>query len=69
PSAPMQRPSGPIQRPASPPQRPTASEPPTRAPRTGGRHALPESDGMHRPDPSPQADRVRRARRHRTDED
>ncbi|WP_337936177.1 MFS transporter [Tsukamurella pulmonis] len=69
PSAPMQRPSGPIQRPASPPQRPTASEPPARAPRTGGRHALPESDGMHRPDPSPQADRVRRARRHRTDED
>ncbi|WP_454440004.1 MFS transporter [Tsukamurella paurometabola] len=65
PSQPMQRPSGPVQRPSRPMPRPP--QPPV-PPQDGGRHALPE-DGMHRPTPSPQADRVRRARRHRRDED
>ncbi|MBS4101428.1 MFS transporter [Tsukamurella paurometabola] len=33
-----------------------------------GRHAAPEPDGMHHPAPTPQADRVSRARRHRRED-
>ncbi|NMD56212.1 DHA2 family efflux MFS transporter permease subunit [Tsukamurella conjunctivitidis] len=68
PGQPTQRPSGPVQRPSAPIQRPPAA-PPQQAPAAGGRHSLPEPDAMHRPEASPQAERVSRARRHRLDED
>ncbi|TWS25460.1 MFS transporter [Tsukamurella sputi] len=63
-SAPIQRPSGQVPRPpVAPPQ------PEQQAPRAGGRHALPDEDGMHHPEVSSQAERVSRARRHRSDEE
>ncbi len=84
PSAPVQRPGGPmpraggqvhrpsgqVTRAGAPMQRPPVAPPPgDQAPRTGGRHALPDPDGMHRPEATPQAERISRARRHRADED
>ncbi|WP_374758748.1 MFS transporter [Tsukamurella sp. TY48] len=66
PVPPPQRPSGPVQRPSRPMPRPP--QPPPAPPQDGGKHSLPD-DGMHRPAPSPQADRIRRARRHRRDDD
>ncbi|NKY20993.1 hypothetical protein HF999_21820, partial [Tsukamurella spumae] len=59
--------AGPTPRPPAPQPVPPPAPQREFAPQTGGRHALPEPDGMHHP-VSPQADRVR-ARRHRLDED
>lgn len=71
PSQPINRPSGQVPRPGGAMPRPgqQAHGPGAPMPEGSGRHAAGGSDGMHHPEPSSQADRVSRARRHRRDDD
>ncbi|NMD56213.1 MFS transporter [Tsukamurella conjunctivitidis] len=59
--------SGPAPRPGAAP-RPESQFQGVPAAARPGRHAAPEPDGMHHPAPTPQADRVSRARRHRLED-